>query len=175
MNGKAKCRILKQIRAEIAAQNDIDLIIEECTHKGECRGTCPRCEEEVRFLERELEKRRALKKGVALAGISAGVTLALSGCSVVERAVDLALNPLQALGLAPKPTPEIIELMGEVPYYPPDVQGIIEPLNRDDGEPEPLEGEIAVEAYPEDDAACEAAAGEAAGEANEARAAEGEA
>ena len=62
MRGKEKCRILKQIRAEIAAQNDIDLVIEECTHKGECRGTCPRCESEVRYLERELEKRRALTR-----------------------------------------------------------------------------------------------------------------
>ena len=33
MNGKEKCRILKQIRAAIAAQNDIDLVIEECPHK----------------------------------------------------------------------------------------------------------------------------------------------
>ena len=69
MNGKEKCRILKQIRAAIAAQNDIDLVIEECPHKGDCLGTCPRCEEEVRFLEQELEKRRRSNGIVALEGI----------------------------------------------------------------------------------------------------------
>ena len=63
MAGKEKCRLLKQIRAQIAAENDIDLVIEECTHKGECRGTCPRCESEVRYLEAELEKRRRMAKG----------------------------------------------------------------------------------------------------------------
>ena len=68
MDGKTKCRILKQIRAAIAANNDIDLVIEECPHKGDCLGTCPRCEEEVRFLEQELEKRREENKAVALEG-----------------------------------------------------------------------------------------------------------
>ena len=70
MNGKQKCRILKQIRQQIAEANDIELVVSECTHKGDCRGTCPRCEAEVRYLERELEKRRRLMKRVALAGIS---------------------------------------------------------------------------------------------------------
>ena len=37
--GKEKCRILKQIRAEIARQNDIAWVVEECSHKGNCRGT----------------------------------------------------------------------------------------------------------------------------------------
>ncbi|MBQ3424978.1 MAG: hypothetical protein IJH38_07265 [Clostridia bacterium] len=90
MNGKQKCRILKDIRRQIALENDIDLVIEACTHKGACRGTCPRCEAEVRYLERELEKRRALQKRIALVGISAGMTLALSGCGVVDRVTEAA-------------------------------------------------------------------------------------
>lgn len=112
MRGKDKCKILKQIRAEIARQNDIDLVVSECTHKGECRGTCPRCESEVRYLEAELEKRRSLRKAVALAGISAGVTIALSGCAMVESAME-------AIGLSnpggQDDPPEVIELMGDVP------------------------------------------------------------
>ena len=121
MRGKEKCRILKQIRAEIAAQNDIDLVIEECTHKGECRGTCPRCESEVRYLERELEKRRALRKSVALAGVCAGMTLALSGCAVVEAVMDAIDQPvMQPTGLVPAITdPPIEELMGDVPFVIP--------------------------------------------------------
>ena len=53
MNGKQKCAILKEIRRDIAKKNDINIRIDECTHKGECRGTCPRCEAEVKILERE--------------------------------------------------------------------------------------------------------------------------
>ncbi len=118
MNGKEKCRILKQIRQQIAQENDIALVVEECTHKGECRGTCPRCESEVRYLEAELEKRRSLKKKIALAGISAGVVASLSGCAVVD-AIQDAVNP-PLTGMIPAPTEEVldgsIELMGDVPF-----------------------------------------------------------
>ena len=38
--GKEKCRILKEIRAEIARQNGISWTVESCAHKGNCRGTC---------------------------------------------------------------------------------------------------------------------------------------
>ena len=38
---------LEAIRAEIARQNDIPWETEECGFKGECRGTCPRCEATV--------------------------------------------------------------------------------------------------------------------------------
>ena len=78
--GKEKCRILKQIRAEIAKQNDIAWVVEECSHKGNCRGTCPKCEAEVRQLEKALERRAALGKTVVVAGIAAGLSLSVTGC-----------------------------------------------------------------------------------------------
>ena len=84
MTGKERCKILKEIRRQIAQENGIRLAIEECTHKGACRGTCPRCEAEVRELEKALEARRRNHRRVALAGISVGVTLALTGCSAVQ-------------------------------------------------------------------------------------------
>lgn len=87
MTGKQKCKILKQIRRQIAEENDINLLVEECTHKGKCRGTCPKCEWEVRVLERELEKRRQSGKKVALAGISAGFLL--TSCSPIDIIHDL--------------------------------------------------------------------------------------
>ncbi|MBQ9781291.1 MAG: hypothetical protein IJW00_10170 [Clostridia bacterium] len=80
--GKEKCRILKQIRAEIAKQNDIAWVVEECSHKGNCKGTCPKCEAEVRQLEKALERRAALGKTVAVVGISAGLSLAVTGCDL---------------------------------------------------------------------------------------------
>ena len=74
MRGKEVCRTLKEIRAEIARQNDIPWETEECGFKGECRGTCPRCEAEVRQLEEALAKRR---RRVTLRGIAAGFVSAL--------------------------------------------------------------------------------------------------
>lgn len=79
--GKKKCKILKQIRQEIAKANDIEFVTSECKHKGNCEGTCPKCEEELRYLERELEQRRNAGKKVSVASILAGAILtALPGC-----------------------------------------------------------------------------------------------
>ena len=71
--GKQTCKILKEIRRQIAAENDIKLVIEECTYQGDCIGTCPKCEEEVRYLERELEKRQRMGKAAIVAGLSVGL------------------------------------------------------------------------------------------------------
>ena len=81
MIGKEKCKALKEIRKQIAEQNDIKYVVEECKHKGECKGTCPKCEAEVRYLERELEKRRNIGKKVAIAGVSLSVAASFSACS----------------------------------------------------------------------------------------------
>ena len=78
--GKEKCRILKEIRAEIARENDIEWVVSECKHKGNCKGTCPKCEQEVRRLEEALAKREALGKKVAVVGISATIALSVTGC-----------------------------------------------------------------------------------------------
>lgn len=81
MNGKNRCRILKDIRKKIAEENDIEYITTECKYKGDCPGTCPKCESEVRYLERELERKRGLGKRVAIAGIAVGVTATATGCT----------------------------------------------------------------------------------------------
>ena len=107
MRGKEVCRTLKEIRAEIARQNDIPWETEECTFEGECRGTCPRCEAEVRQLEEALAKRRRLCKAVALAGVAAGMVTALSGCSAVEALIDDA-RPVAT------PAPGLEALMGQI-------------------------------------------------------------
>ena len=78
--GKKKCKILKEIRAEIAKNNGIDYVIEECRHKGDCKGTCPKCEAEVRMLEAQLAERARLGKRVVLVGVAAGIALTASAC-----------------------------------------------------------------------------------------------
>lgn len=79
--GKQKCKILKQIRKQIADANDIRYVIDECPHKGDCPGTCPKCEAEVRYLETQLAERRRLGKAVAVVGLAAGLTAVASGFS----------------------------------------------------------------------------------------------
>ena len=78
--GKHICKILKEIRRQIAEANGIEFITSECRYKGDCLGTCPKCEAEVRYLEQQLRSRQRMGKAVALAGISAGMIL-MSGCS----------------------------------------------------------------------------------------------
>ena len=68
--GKTTCKVLKEVRRKIADANGIPLQERECTHTGDCAGTCPYCESEVRYLERELSKRKSLGKAVAVAGIA---------------------------------------------------------------------------------------------------------
>jgi TonB family protein len=85
--GKTICGVLKTIRKQIADANEIKYEPRECHHQGECRGTCPACEAEVRYIERELDIRRQLGKAVAVVGISAGLS-ALSGCGDKAKEVD---------------------------------------------------------------------------------------
>lgn len=71
--GKQTCRILKDIRRQITEANDIEFITSECQYQGDCLGTCPKCESEVRYLEQQLERKRMAGKAIALLGISAGL------------------------------------------------------------------------------------------------------
>ena len=71
--GKQVCKILKDIRKQIAEENDIEFITSECQHKGDCAGTCPKCEAELRYLESQLARRSAAGFPARLAGIALGL------------------------------------------------------------------------------------------------------
>ena len=62
--GKQTCKILKDIRRQIAEANDIEFITSECQYQGDCLGTCPKCEAEVRYLEQQLERKRMAGKAI---------------------------------------------------------------------------------------------------------------
>ena len=63
MKGKEKCKDIKRKYAgRIAEKNDIPFAVSQCTHQGDCKGTCPKCESELRYLERELAIRQGLGK-----------------------------------------------------------------------------------------------------------------
>ncbi len=80
-NGKKVCNELKAVRKRIADANGIAYNPTECTHEGDCRGTCPKCESEMRYLERELDLRRMLGKAVVIAGLGLAVTSCAPSCN----------------------------------------------------------------------------------------------
>ena len=52
--GKRICETLKTIRKQIADANGIVYEPKKCNFKGECRGTCQVCEQEVKYIEKQL-------------------------------------------------------------------------------------------------------------------------
>ena len=114
--GKQTCKILKEIRRQIAAENDIKLTVEECTYKGDCIGTCPKCEAEVRYLERELEKRQRMGKAAVVAGLSVGL-LSTSQVVLAQQPDSLNMNQNNLGTLLGDVT--IVEY-GAIPLYPPE-------------------------------------------------------
>jgi TonB family protein len=128
--GKQTCKILKEIRKQIAAENDIKLVIEECTYQGDCLGTCPKCEAEVRYLERELEKRQRMGKAAMVAGLSVGL-LASSQVALAQQPDSLRMDTIEEVveqelfGMIPETMPsfrggeqKLFEFIGKNVVYP---------------------------------------------------------
>ena len=84
-HGKKVCKILKEIRQQIADKNEIEYITSECHYHGECKGTCPKCEAELKYLENELQKRKQLGKVATIAGISLGIAGAFTACNTSQK------------------------------------------------------------------------------------------
>ena len=93
--GKSTCKLLKSIRQQIADANGISYQPIECHHKGDCAGTCPACEEEIRYLERELKARKGNGFGMKVAGIAAGICATVMPMTAAAQAVksDSTANP----------------------------------------------------------------------------------
>ena len=134
--GKKICGYLKGIRRKIAEENDIKLDIPECTYEGECRGTCPRCEWEVQYLEKTLFERMKLGKIATISGLALG----LSACGG---------NPgpiIETTGDVPNTDTENIEQADTLPLPPPDPDMVLPVVGE-----EILEGEYASDAKLEDE------------------------
>ncbi|MBQ6724973.1 MAG: energy transducer TonB [Bacteroidales bacterium] len=116
--GKKICGYLKGIRRKIAEENDIKLDIPECTYEGECRGTCPRCEWEVQYLEKTLFERMKLGKIATISGLALG----LSACGG---------NPgpiIETTGDVPNTDTDYIEQADTMPLPPPPDLDIVLPV-----------------------------------------------
>lgn len=121
--GKSICNVLKTIRKQIAKANEIKYEPRECHHKGECRGTCPACEAEVRYIEQQLVIRRQLGKAVALMGISAGLS-ALTSCSNKAEEVKEVEKDSLTVGKVLKESDT--HLTGDIDYRSPEDCVIVE-------------------------------------------------
>lgn len=154
--GKQTCKILKEIRQQIAEANDIEFITSECQYQGDCLGTCPKCEAEVRYLEQQLERKQITGKAITVLGISAGLIAMtpMTSCTnsankgmnkevssdttsyenlimgepVPTSAEDTIIASIKDVPPSPKtmPTPDYV-IEGEFCENPPEIEGIIIP------------------------------------------------
>lgn len=148
MKGKEKCKALKEIRRQIAEKNDIPFAVSQCTHQGDCKGTCPKCESELRYLERELAIRQGLGKAVAIAGISIGACTAFTACSPKDTVIDflegIGHDELSGDVQSVPPTDDTITGLEELPDEKDDdtLSGAVEPFEWQGEITEPETGEI---------------------------------
>ncbi len=70
---RKKCEHLKEIRKNVADALGVELNQSICTFEGECKGTCPKCEQEEQKLSKAL-----FLKGTAVA---ASAAILLTGCA----------------------------------------------------------------------------------------------
>ena len=81
MTGKEKCNLLKEIRRELAESNGIVYLTSECTEEGDCKGTCPKCDAEVRYLDAELNRKAAKGEAISISGLSLETYSTVQGSS----------------------------------------------------------------------------------------------
>lgn len=117
--GKRICETLKSVRQGIADANSIEYRPAECTHTGECAGTCPQCESEVRYLERQLAVRRSMGKAVVVAGLALGLAAA-PGQAMAKKPKAQKDDP-KCKKSNVKQDPREVQLEGYVPLYRGDV------------------------------------------------------
>lgn len=143
-HGKQTCKILKQIRQQIAIENDLFYVTSQCKHKGDCAGTCPTCEAELRYLEEQLATKHVSGKAVAVLGIALGIT-SLTGLSATNHPNNLQNNSSvtltneseinQTQGVIREPL-TVDHVDGSMPEYPGGRQAMMSFLSTNTNYPE---------------------------------------
>ena len=108
--GKEVCLILKGIRQKIADANGISYQPKECHHKGDCAGTCPACEAEIRYLEHELKARKGNGFGMKVAGIAAGICATVMPMTAAAQAVKSDSTANRPVHTAKKGDVKVVDL-----------------------------------------------------------------
>ena len=132
VKGKSTCKLLKDIRQQIADANGISYQPKECHHKGDCAGTCPACEEEIRYLERELRARKGNGFGMKVAGIAAGICATVMPMTAAAQAVKPDSTANRPVHTAKKAPVKVVDLSDGC-ASPVVVRGMV--IGSDDKEP----------------------------------------
>ena len=130
--GKSTCKLLKDIRQQIADANGISYQPKECQHKGDCAGTCPACEEEIRYLEGELKARKGNGFGMKVAGIAAGICATVMPMTAAAQGVKSDSTANLPVRTAKKGDVKVVDL-SEGCASPVVVRGMV--IGSDDKEP----------------------------------------
>ncbi len=110
VKGKSTCKLLKDIRQQIADANGLSYQPKECHYKGDCAGTCPACEEEIRYLERELKARKGNGFGMKVAGIAAGICATVMPITAAAQAVKSDSTTNRPVHTAKKAPVKVVDL-----------------------------------------------------------------
>ena len=110
VKGKSTCKLLKDIRQQIADANGISYQPKECHHKRDCAGTCPACEEEIRYLERELKARKGNGFSMKVAGIAAGICAMVMPMTAAAQAVKSDSTANRPVHTAKKGDVKVVDL-----------------------------------------------------------------
>lgn len=62
LDGKEVCETLKQMRKRLAEENNIQIEMVDCPSTGPCAGTCQQCDNEIRYLQEQLMKKREVER-----------------------------------------------------------------------------------------------------------------
>ncbi len=108
MTAKEQRTLLKEFRRRIALKNGIIPLASQQPCSEDCRGNCPACQAEVRYLDSELNRKAAAGEGITLFGVTLEGLEENNAAPVVAEVVtpvrtsasdDLLDMPLEELGL----------------------------------------------------------------------------
>ena len=108
------CETLKSVRKKIAEANNICYEPRECNHKGDCIGTCPACEAEVKYVESELSLRKQMGEAIRIAGVAAGIGALAISCTYSSSSKDNTDNCTDIAADVCNTTKEFITIRGNI-------------------------------------------------------------
>lgn len=127
--GKQTCKILKNIRRQIAEANNIELITSECQYQGDCPGTCPKCEAEIRYLEQQLACKRMAGRAITILGISAGI-VAISPMTSCSSSLEIPIEKTNSKIASPEEENVLFGMVEQMPEFPGGQNALMEYLKK---------------------------------------------
>lgn len=127
--GHAKCISLREVRQKVARANQIPYDTEECDNLGPCWGTCPKCDAEVAYLDRELQKKKERGERIVLQGLGDEVLDMYGKYTETSPGPSIADGGLSFGGLNMMNEEKEGASWGSEVYFEPDESDIVEDTN----------------------------------------------